>query len=74
MYSFSGSSEKIGREENVKNLSNVESNRPNTLAYPKRVFFIISNEFCERFNFYGMKGKSRIHALADFINLIVFFM
>jgi len=25
------------------------------LPYPKSVFFIISNEFCERFNFYGMR-------------------
>eukprot|EP00158_Paraphelidium_tribonemae_P007267 Partr_v1_DN28174_c0_g1_i2_m55502 putative solute carrier family 15 len=24
-------------------------------AYPKAVFFIIGNEFCERFSFYGMK-------------------
>ncbi|XP_066587274.1 peptide transporter family 1 [Prorops nasuta] len=25
------------------------------LKYPKSIFFIISNEFCERFSFYGMK-------------------
>ncbi|XP_043674367.1 peptide transporter family 1-like isoform X1 [Vespula pensylvanica] len=25
------------------------------LKYPKSVFFIISNEFCERFSFYGMR-------------------
>ncbi|XP_073830927.1 peptide transporter family 1 isoform X1 [Musca autumnalis] len=25
------------------------------LPYPKSVFFIISNEFCERFNYYGMR-------------------
>ncbi|XP_065218370.1 peptide transporter family 1 isoform X1 [Planococcus citri] len=25
------------------------------LPYPKSVFFIISNEFCERFSYYGMK-------------------
>ncbi|KAM7348691.1 peptide transporter family 1 isoform 2-T2 [Cochliomyia hominivorax] len=25
------------------------------LSYPKSVFFIISNEFCERFNYYGMR-------------------
>lgn len=27
------------------------------VSFPKRIFFIISNEFCERFNFYGMRGK-----------------
>ena len=26
-------------------------------GYPKHVFFILGNEFCERFSFYGMKGK-----------------
>ncbi|ROT64216.1 putative peptide transporter family 1-like, partial [Penaeus vannamei] len=26
------------------------------LAYPKSVFFIIGNEFCERFSYYGMKA------------------
>lgn len=25
------------------------------LKYPKSVFFIVSNEFCERFSFYGMR-------------------
>lgn len=28
-----------------------------TIPYPKHVLFIIANEFCERFNFYGMRGK-----------------
>lgn len=27
------------------------------LPYPKSVFFIISNEFCERFNYYGMRSE-----------------
>lgn len=26
------------------------------LKYPKQVFFIVGNEFCERFSYYGMKG------------------
>lgn len=26
------------------------------LKYPYSVFFIISNEFCERFNYYGMRS------------------
>ncbi|XP_075230327.1 uncharacterized protein LOC142329540 [Lycorma delicatula] len=28
---------------------------PKKLKYPKSVFFIISNEFCERFSYYGMR-------------------
>lgn len=28
--------------------------------YPKSVFFIIGNEFCERFSFYGLKGMLSI--------------
>lgn len=27
------------------------------IPYPKAVFFIIVCEFCERFCYYGMKGK-----------------
>lgn len=27
------------------------------IRYPKSVFFIISNEFCERFSYYGMRSK-----------------
>lgn len=38
-------------------LSNVENAALEKIPYPKRVFFIIGNEFCERFNFYGMKSK-----------------
>ncbi|KAL6425606.1 hypothetical protein ACFW04_009623 [Cataglyphis niger] len=30
-------------------------NRVNKLKYPKSVFFIVTNEFCERFSFYGMR-------------------
>ena len=28
------------------------------LPYPKCVLFILGNELCERFSFYGMKGRS----------------
>jgi solute carrier family 15 oligopeptide transporter 1 len=28
--------------------------------YPFSVFFIVSNEFCERFNYYGMRSKITI--------------
>lgn len=30
---------------------------PKKLPYPKSIGFIISNEFCERFCFYGMRSK-----------------
>ncbi|XP_076170148.1 peptide transporter family 1 [Ptiloglossa arizonensis] len=30
-------------------------NAKEKLKYPKSIFFIISNEFCERFSFYGMR-------------------
>ena len=26
--------------------------------YPKAVFFIVGNEFCERFSYYGMRGTA----------------
>ena len=32
------------------------------LKYPRSVFFIIVNEFCERFNYYGMRSIY-IHAI-----------
>ncbi|KAH8338871.1 hypothetical protein KR074_007852, partial [Drosophila pseudoananassae] len=37
-----------------KNVSEAEGQQKK-LPYPKSVFFIISNEFCERFNYYGMR-------------------
>lgn len=30
------------------------------LKYPKSVAFIICNEFCERFNYYGMRGNAKL--------------
>lgn len=42
-------------DETVPLLNAAEHNQP--LRYPKRVFLIIGNKFCERFNFYGMKSK-----------------
>lgn len=41
-----------GRE---KTYDDVEA-KEKKLAYPKSVFFIIGNEFCERFSYYGMKA------------------
>ena len=31
------------------------------LPYPKSILFIVGNEFCERFSYYGMKGKNRFY-------------
>lgn len=31
------------------------------IPYPKRVFFIIGNEFCERFNYYGIRSEIHVH-------------
>lgn len=42
-------------DETVPLLNAAEHNQP--LRYPKRVFLIIGTEFCERFNFCGMKSK-----------------
>lgn len=38
-------------------LSNIESNEPAKIAYPKRVILILGTEFCERFSFFGMTSK-----------------
>lgn len=35
-----------------------------TLKYPKSVAFIISNEFCERFNYYGMRSEYIINPIS----------
>ncbi|XP_017145502.1 peptide transporter family 1 isoform X3 [Drosophila miranda] len=50
--------EKNGKEWKEDNdFSNVAEaeGQVKKLPYPKSVFFIISNEFCERFNYYGMR-------------------
>lgn len=60
---FPGSSENIETAQELKTLSNVETNQPNTLAFPKRVFFIIANEFCEQYNFVGMNGKVGVNTV-----------
>lgn len=44
-------------EDLVNNDEMNNDDQPAVLPYPKRVFFIIGNEFCERFNYFGMKGE-----------------
>ncbi|XP_076764514.1 peptide transporter family 1 [Xylocopa sonorina] len=41
-------------QDHPDNASDAEKNEKQ-LKYPKSIFFIISNEFCERFSFYGMR-------------------
>lgn len=39
----------------------VQNDNKKDIRYPKSVFFIISNEFCERFSFYGMRTVLSIY-------------
>ena len=36
------------------------------LSYPKGVFFMLGNEFCERFSFYGMRAILIIYLTTDY--------
>jgi len=64
--------EKINTEIESKAVPDVEdSNTQSKKAddkYPKFIFLIILNEFCERFSFYGMRTILYIY-LTNFINL-----
>ena len=46
------------------------------LPYPKSLFFIVGNEFCERFSYYGMKSilslylKKKLHLTEDLATVI----
>lgn len=40
---------------------NIESDQVKKIKYPKRVWFIIGDEFCERFNFTGMASKFKLN-------------
>lgn len=66
-----------GREKNLCGLTLVRCQTHNDtsfnlqkLKYPKSVFFIIVNEFCERFNYYGMKSKKS----ALFIHILTYIL
>lgn len=43
------------KKENEENVQADEEDNQTKIPYPKSVFFIISNEFCERFSYYGMR-------------------
>lgn len=40
-------------DSGVEAQNNPDGKKP---GYPKQVFFIIGNEFCERFSYYGMRA------------------
>uniref|UniRef100_A0A8C1FUB2 Solute carrier family 15 member 1b n=1 Tax=Cyprinus carpio carpio TaxID=630221 RepID=A0A8C1FUB2_CYPCA len=44
--------DRADEERNTKKAKN----RPSCLGYPVSIFFIVVNEFCERFSYYGMKA------------------
>ncbi|CAG7733755.1 unnamed protein product [Allacma fusca] len=47
-----------GQEDNTDTEERDVETTAKKIPYPKSVFFILANEFCERFSFYGMKGKN----------------
>eukprot|EP00092_Neocalanus_flemingeri_P014568 GFUD01015717.1.p1 GENE.GFUD01015717.1~~GFUD01015717.1.p1 ORF type:complete len:713 (-),score=202.42 GFUD01015717.1:316-2454(-) len=59
---------KRSKEEEV---AATEGGEEQKLPYPKSVFFIVGNEFCERFSYYGMKAilsiylKKKLHFTED---------
>eukprot|EP00092_Neocalanus_flemingeri_P040536 GFUD01044142.1.p1 GENE.GFUD01044142.1~~GFUD01044142.1.p1 ORF type:complete len:713 (-),score=206.77 GFUD01044142.1:312-2450(-) len=59
---------KRSKEEEVAATDRGEEQK---LPYPKSVFFIVGNEFCERFSYYGMKAilsiylKKKLHFTED---------
>lgn len=59
-----------------KEQKELEAEEPKKLPYPKSVFFIVGNEFCERFSYYGMKAilsiyfKSKLHFSEDSATVI----
>eukprot|EP00099_Drosophila_melanogaster_P010538 NP_001284846.1 uncharacterized protein Dmel_CG2930, isoform F [Drosophila melanogaster] len=66
----------LAETNDFKNVSETEGQQKK-LPYPKSVFFIISNEFCERFNYYGMRTVlvlylSRVLGYSDDTATVVF--
>ncbi|XP_063872254.1 solute carrier family 15 member 1-like isoform X2 [Scylla paramamosain] len=54
IYNIKESTKLLGNEE--KKYSDAEQSTEEKVKYPKSVFFIVGNEFCERFSYYGMKA------------------
>lgn len=43
--------------QSIDSTGSVESITPQKCPYPKRIFLILGDEFCERFTYYGMIGN-----------------
>jgi dipeptide/tripeptide permease len=56
-----GSSDNEASENQLMNDENQPLLGAKRLRYPKSVFFIVLNEFCERFNYYGMRSKLKFY-------------
>ena len=44
----------MGKTEDSPEIDTEKSQEKKPSAFPKSLFFIIGNEFCERYSFYGM--------------------
>lgn len=40
-------------------------------GYPLSIFFIVVNEFCERFSYYGMRGEKTASQSVDHVTIFV---
>jgi len=49
------------KKRDEKQIEAAGEEEPKKLPYPKQVFFIVGNEFCERFSYYGMKAVLAIY-------------
>lgn len=66
---FQSSGEDLVNNDELNAQTDAQNEESAILPYPKRVFFIIGNEFCERFNYFGMKGE-KISII--FFNVFIF--
>lgn len=48
----------VKKQLTILSIFSISSQLP---EYPRAVAFIISNEFCERFNYYGMRGEYLVY-------------
>jgi solute carrier family 15 (oligopeptide transporter), member 1 len=51
---------------NNNNIKKEKGIKESILSYPKSVFFMLGNEFCERFSFYGMRAILIIYLTTDY--------
>jgi len=48
-------------KKRTKDMAEADAEGEKKLPYPKSIFFIVGNEFCERFSYYGMKAILSIY-------------